>query len=149
MNMKKQPKEIRTEILINKDPDKIWNILMDFEKYPDWNPFIKSIKGKPQKGEKLSVRLEQPDAMGMTLKPKVLSAKDKKEFRWLGHLLIPGLFDGEHIFELIDNNNGTTTFVQREIFRGILVQLFKKMLDNNTLRGFDLMNQQLKVESEK
>ena len=147
--MKKQPKEIKTEILINAQPEKIWNILMDFEKYPDWNPFIKSIKGKPLEGAKLSVRLEPPDAMGMTLKPKVLAAKDKKEFRWLGHLFIPGLFDGEHIFELNDNSDGTTTFVQREIFRGILVQLFKKMLDDNTLRGFEMMNQQLKVESEK
>ena len=147
--MKKHPKEIKTEILINAQPEKIWNILMDFEKYPDWNPFIKSIKGKPLEGAKLSVRLEPPDAMGMTLKPKVLAAKDKKEFRWLGHLFIPGLFDGEHIFELNDNSDGTTTFVQREIFRGILVQLFKKMLDDNTLRGFEMMNQQLKVESEK
>ena len=147
--MKKQPKEIKAEILINTNPEKIWNILMDFEKYSDWNPFIKSIKGTPLEGAKLSVRLEQPDAMGMTISPKVLAAKDKKEFRWLGHLLIPGLFDGEHIFELSDNNDGTTTFVQREIFRGILVQMFQKMLDNNTLRGFELMNQQLKVESEK
>ena len=147
--MKKPPKEIKTEILINNVPDKIWNVLMEFEKYPDWNPFIRSIKGKPQEGAKLSVRLEQPDAMGMTISPKVLSVKNYKEFRWLGHLFIPGLFDGEHIFELTDNNDGTTTFVQREIFRGILVQLFKKMLDDNTLRGFDLMNQQLKVESEK
>jgi hypothetical protein len=147
--MKKQPKEIKTEILIHTHPDKIWNILMDFEKYPHWNPFIKSIKGKQQKGAKLSVRLEQPDARGMTLNPKVLVAKDKREFRWLGHLLIPGLFDGEHIFELTDNNDGTTTFVQREIFRGILVPLFKRMLDDNTHRGFELMNQRLKVESEK
>ncbi len=147
--MRKQPKEIKTEILINTHPEKIWNILMDFEKYPHWNPFIKSIKGKPQIGAKLSVRLEQPDAMGMKLNPKVLEAKDKREFRWLGHLIIPGLFDGEHIFELRDNNDGTTTFVQREIFRGIPVQLFKKMLDDNTVRGFELMNQQLKVESEK
>lgn len=122
---------------------------MDFERYPDWNPFIKSIKGKPLEGTKLSVRLEQPDAMGMTMNPEVLAAKDNAEFRWLGHFLIPGLFDGEHIFELTNNNDGTTTFVQREIFRGILVPLFRKMLDNNTLRGFELMNQQLKVESEK
>jgi len=147
--MRKQPKEIKTEILINTGPDKIWNILMDFEKYPDWNPFIKYIKGKPLEGEKILVRLEPPDFTGMTLRPKVLSVKDEKKFSWLGHLWIPGLFDGEHIFELTENQNGTTTFVQREIFRGILVRLFRKMLDDNTLRGFDLMNQQLKVESEK
>ncbi len=147
--MKKQPKEIRTEVLIHADPEKVWNMLMDFEGYPDWNPFITLIKGESKKGSKIKVRLEQPDAMGMTINPRVLALKDKKEFRWLGHLLIPGLFDGEHIFELKENNDGTTTFVQREIFRGLLVPFFKKMLDNNTRRGFEMMNQRLKDVSEK
>ena len=122
---------------------------MDFNNYPNWNPFIKLIKGKPVKGEKLIVRLEPPGAKGMTFKPKILAANKNTEFRWLGHLLVPGLFDGEHIFELTENKNGTTSFVQREKFKGILVPLFKKMLDYNTIKGFEQMNQQLKAESEK
>jgi len=85
----------------------------------------------------------------MTFKPKVLAVEPNKEFRWKGHLLIPGLFDGEHIFELIDNGNGSITFVQREQFKGILVPLFKKMLDNNTKRGFEQMTAKLKELAEK
>lgn len=67
----------------------------------------------------------------------------------MGHLIIPGLFDGEHIFELIDNGDGTTTFVQRELFGGILIPFFKKMLDVNTKQGFELMNKALKEQVEK
>jgi len=63
--------------------------------------------------------------------------------------LFPGLFDGEHKFELIDNNNGTTTFVQSEKFTGILVPLFRKMLDVNTRNGFSLMNEKLKELAER
>jgi len=147
--MAKQPKEIRTEILIHADPSKIWSILMDFGKLPDWNPFIKSIQGQAIAGQKIKVRLEPPDAMGMTIKPRVLAVNKEKEFRWMGHLIFPGLFDGEHIFEFVDNRNGTTTFIQREVFQGILIPLFKKMLDDNTRRGFESMNRQLKIESEK
>ena len=66
----------------------------------------------------------------------------------MGHLLFPGLFDGEHKFELVDNHDGTTTFIQSEIFKGILVPLFNKMLDTNTVNGFNLMNQKLKELSE-
>lgn len=141
-------KELKTEVLINASPSTIWNILMEFDKYPEWNPFIKSIKGLPIEGAKVSARLEPPDSMGMTISPTILEVTDEKAFRWLGHMFIPGLFDGEHIFELTDNKNGTTTFVQREKFRGILVSLFNKMLDNNTYRGFVLMNQQLKAIAE-
>ena len=142
-------KEIKTEILINATPGKVWSILIDFDKYPDWNPFIKSITGKVLVSNKITVRLEPPGAKGMTFKPKVLAFETNKEFRWIGHLFFLGLFDGEHIFELIDNGNGTTTFIQREKFGGILVPLFKKMLDGNTLNGFNLMNKKLKELAEK
>ena len=85
----------------------------------------------------------------MTFKPTILAFEKNKEFRWLGHLLFPGLFDGEHKFELIDNKNGTTTFIQSEKFKGILVPLFAKMLDNSTTDGFTQMNKKLKELAEK
>ena len=142
-------KEIKTEILINASPEKVWAILIDFESYPKWNPFIKSITGNVAVGNTIVARLEPPEASGMTFKPKVLSFDKNQKFSWLGHLLFPGLFDGEHQFKLIDNGNGTTTFIQSEKFQGILVPLFKKMLDVNTVNGFNQMNQKLKELAEK
>jgi len=137
-------KEISTQITINSRPEKIWSLLSNTEGYPNWNPFIKSIKGTLAVGNKIEVVIQAPESKGMTFRPIILAFEKNKEFRWLGHLLFPGLFDGEHKFELIDNKNGTTTFIQSEKFKGILVPLFAKMLDNNTKRGFDLMNEKLK-----
>lgn len=141
-------KEIKTQITIEAAPDRVWEVLTNFEKYPGWNPFIKSIEGKAAPGEKIIVRLEPPGAKGMTFKPKVLAFDTNKEFRWIGHLLFRGLFDGEHRFELIDNGDRTTTFVQAEKFKGILVRMLSKMLDGSTLNGFKAMNEQLKLEAE-
>jgi hypothetical protein len=39
--------------------------------------------------------------------------------------------------------------VQSEDFSGILVPLFAKMLDNQTVNGFNLMNEALKERCEK
>ena len=142
-------KELKTEILIEATPGKIWEILTAFDRYAEWNPFIKSIEGKPQLGTRIRAQIAPPGAKGMTFKPTVLVFEKEKEFKWIGRLLFPGLFDGEHRFELIDNGNGTTTFIQAERFSGILVPLFRKMLDTNTLAGFHAMNQQLKAEAEK
>lgn len=141
-------KEIRTEIVINASAQKVWTILTHFENYKSWNPFIKSITGNPVVGKKITARIEPPNAKGMTFTPTVLAFEANKEFRWLGHFLFPGLFEGEHKFELISNENGFTTFVQSEKFKGILVPLFKNMLDTNTLNGFNLMNQKLKELAE-
>ena len=142
------PTEIKTTILINATPNKVWNILTDFNAYPNWNPFIKSISGAVKIGQKIKVEIAPPDAKKMIFKPEVLILENNKHFSWIGHLLFPGIFDGQHHFELIDNGDGTTTFNQSERFTGILVPLFKSQLNNNTARGFNLMNEKLKEVAE-
>ncbi|MDX2003466.1 MAG: SRPBCC domain-containing protein [Chitinophagales bacterium] len=146
--MSKAPKTLTTSIVIHAAPSKVWQVLTDFEKYPQWNPFIKYIKGAPVVGGKIEARIEPPGAKGMVFRPKVLVFQANKQFRWKGHLLVPALFDGEHIFELQDNGDGSTTLVHQEIFTGVLVPLFKKMLDENTLQGFEAMNKKLKSRVE-
>jgi hypothetical protein len=140
--------EIKTEITITATPEKVWEILTNFNEYSNWNPFIKLIKGQVVVGKKIIARIEPPEAKEMTFKPKILTFVENKELSWLGHLLFPGLFDGKHKFELVDNGNGTTTFKQSEIFRGVLVPFFKKQLKNNTKNGFIEMNEKLKELAE-
>lgn len=136
-------KVLRTEIVIQANPSKVWEVLTAFDTYPAWNPFVKWLKGEVKVGNRIEVALP-----GMNFKPKVLVFDKNKEFRWLGHLFFAGLFDGEHSFELQDNQNGTTTFIHSEQFTGILVPLFNKMLDTQTKTGFEEMNLALKIRSE-
>ncbi|QNK64579.1 SRPBCC domain-containing protein [Pedobacter sp. PAMC26386] len=136
-------KEIKTEILINAAPQKVWAIFSNFDNYPNWNPFIKSIQGRIDSGSKITVRIEPPNGSGMTFNPEVLVFAENKELSWKGKLLFKGLFDGTHKFELIDNGNGTTTFIQMETFTGILVSLFESQLDKTEI-GFKSMNVKLK-----
>jgi hypothetical protein len=141
-------KEIRTEVIIKASPKKVWSCFSDFKHYAGWNPFIHSIEGSVNAGNTVTIKLTPPNAKPMIFKPRVLTFEQNRELRWIGHFIIPGLFDGEHIFELIDNNDGTTRFIQREIFTGIMVPFLKKMLDDNTRRGFESMNQKLKEKCE-
>lgn len=142
-------KELITEIKIKAKPAQVWAALTDFSSYPEWNPFIKSLTGDVKVGSTIMARLEPPKSSGMTFKPKVLVFEVNKKFVWMGHLFIKGLFDGEHSFELIDNLDGTTTFIQSEKFEGMLIPLFKKMLNVNTKEGFELMNSALKERVER
>lgn len=136
-------KEITTQVKIAATPEKIWAVLTDFDSYSRWNPFIKSITGDVKVGSTIKAELG-----GMTFKPKVLVYEKNKEFKWLGHLLFKGLFDGEHRFQLIDNGDGSTTFIQSEKLNGILVGLFGKKLDGETKDGFAAMNEALKKRVE-
>src|SRR5829696_1148215 len=79
---------------------------------------------------------------------KVLSADPNHQLRWLGHLFVPGLFDGEHSFVIRSLEEDEVRFVQREAFSGLLVPLFARSLENSTLRGFEEMNRTLKERAE-
>jgi hypothetical protein len=140
--------ELYTEIQINAPPERVWRLLTDFASYPQWNPFIRRAVGKPEKGEHLEVYLQPEGAKGMTFRPRVLTAEPGRELRWLGHLLIPGLFDGEHIFIIEPLVTGGVRFIQREIFTGLFVPLFAHRLDTETRRGLEDMNHALKLLAE-
>jgi hypothetical protein len=141
-------KELHSEIEINSSAERVWGILTDFASYPQWNPFIRRISGEFKVGERLEVRLEPPGGRGITLRPKVLSAEPNRELRWLGHLLVLGLFDGEHSLAIQPLEENRVWFVQSEAFKGVLVPLLARSLDNNTLRGFEEMNGALKERAE-
>jgi hypothetical protein len=142
-------KELYSEIEINSPPNRVWAILTDFASFPSWNPFMRSASGELKKGSKLTVRLQPTGARGTTFKPTVLNVEEGRELRWIGHLIFPGLFDGEHILELQQVEGGTSTkFVQRELFSGILLPFLTNTLNNGTSRGFAEMNQALKLRAE-
>jgi hypothetical protein len=139
-------REVRTEIEIGASPERVWSVLMDFGSYAERNPFIRRISGEPAVGSQLEVRIEPLQGRGLTFKPSVRKAEANREFAWLGHLVLPGIFDGEHHLELHPRNGGTL-FVQREEFKGILVPLFGRGLEK-TKRGFEQMNVALKKRAE-
>ncbi len=143
--------ELSTKIIINAGVSETWRVFSRFSDYPAWNPFIKAIKGNVAVGNRIEVLLHQPGRNPMKMNPKVIYFEKEKELRWLGHLILPGLFDGEHVFQLEQNDNGSTTFIQKEIFKGLLVLLFRKMLNVDTRLGFEMMNKKLKerVENKK
>ena len=141
-------KEIHTEIEINAPAEKVWRVLTDFAAYPDWNPFVRRVEGEVRVGARLHVYIQPAGGKGMSFRPTVLVADHNRELRWLGHLWLPGLFDGEHSFSIEPLAEGHVRFVQRERFGGLLVPLLSKMLDGDTRRGFEEMNRALKLRAE-
>ena len=141
-------REIATQIEIDAPPADVWRVLMGFAEFEHWNPFIRSLEGKPFEGERLRALLEPPGGKAMTFRPTVVRVSESREFRWLGHFLFPGLFDGEHIFELEDLE-GRTRFVQREQFRGILAGPMLRMIGDKTRGGFVAMNEALRDRVER
>lgn len=136
--------KIETSIKIRATKKDIWDTLMDFDEYSNWNPFIKSIKGIAAIGMPLEITLPT-----MKFKPIVQTKKNEELFSWMGKLWIKGIFDGYHQFEIIELDQNNCLFVHKEEFSGLLLPFLKKQLDTETRQGFEAMNKALKTRVEK
>jgi hypothetical protein len=141
-------KELSTEIEINAPARDVWAVLTNLAEFGEWNPFIRKAEGVLEVGAKLRVRIEPPEGKAMTFSPEVTRVDPARQIRWMGHFLFPGLFDGEHIFEVSPLADDCTRFIHRERFRGVLVPLLWKSLSTNTRLGFESMNAALKKRVE-
>jgi len=138
---------IETAIDIGAAAQRVWEVLTRFDAYPDWNPFVISIAGAPRAGAKLKARIKPPGRAAMTFHPTIIAAIEQQQLTWLGRLLVPGLFDGEHSFR-IESRGPACRFHQSERFSGLLVPLFGTGLFDATRQGFDAMNAALKERAE-
>jgi hypothetical protein len=140
-------RKIESMIDIAASAARVWAVLIAFDEYPTWNPFITRITGRPQETSRLRVHIEPPGRSGMTFKPTVVRVDPGWQLVWLGHFLLPGLLDGQH--ELcIEARGEQCRFHQSEEFRGLLVPIFGLGMLEATRRGFEAMNAALKRRAE-
>ena len=133
-------KHLHTEIQIEADPAEVWAVLMDFDRYPDWNPFLVDVRGDAQPGERLRVTLSPPGGRRITMRPTVTELVPGRVFEWWGHLASAASSTAGTGSSWTFSGTGTR-FVQQETFTGLLVPLLSKSLDGPTAAGFTLMNE--------
>ncbi|WP_416841533.1 SRPBCC family protein [Haloferax sp. DFSO52] len=138
--------QLTTSIDIDAPAETVWQVLTDFDSYPEWNGYTR-IAGAPEEGTRLVVSSGPEVGRMPTFKPTVLQAGDG-ELRWLGHLFVRGLFDGEHRFVVQDMGEGRSRLIQSETFSGLLVGPINRLYGDDTKRNFDGVNAALKARAE-
>ena len=142
-------REITTAVDVAATPARVWEVLTDFPAYPEWNPFITRIAGDLTPGGTLDAFMRPEGSRGMGFKPTLVAADAPRELRWLGHLLVPGLFDGEHRFWIEEIGPGRSRLHHSERFTGVLAPLLLRFLEKGSRAGFESMNAALKERAER
>lgn len=141
--------ELRTGIEIDAPPARVWDVLVDFDHYGEWNPFMR-VAGRANEGATLVVHLGSPGGRESAFEPDVTHCERHRELRWVRHLVTPGLFDGEHRFRLEPLDGGARTrFEQTATFSGVLARPALWYLGDDTKRGLESMNEALKIRAER
>lgn len=137
---------IKTNITINAPIQVVWNILLNFEAYPSWNPFITRIHGQATLGATLETTLIN-NGKENHFKPQITALDPYQSFEWLGKLPL-GMFNGKHYFRLEKIDDQTTQLIHGEQFSGWLASLILYFIKAETVRGFEAMNKALKNRAE-
>ena len=142
-------RRLLSHVMIEASARHVWKVLLDFQAYARWNPFMVRIEGAVRQGQRLVVEIRPPGQRAMTFRPTVLVADPDRELRWLGRVFLPGVFDGEHVFTIAPLGAGRVRFSQRETFRGLLIPFMPRSRWNATQQGFEAMNRALKECAER
>lgn len=141
-------KTIETNIVIDSTPEKIWDVLTNFEEYELWNPFMTKVVGNASLGSKIEVNIKTISGKNRSYYPIITKYETNKELRWKGKSFLPGVFNGERVFVLEKSDDDKVSFSHKEIFSGLGVKLVGNKLDESLREGFVRMNEALKVRAE-
>jgi len=137
---------VHADILIDRPPADVWNVVSNSTAYPDWNPFLIRVDGDFREGETIRIVLGiGPDSM--VFKPTVLVVRPEQDLCWRGSVWIRGVFDGTHCIHLTAVTGGTH-LEQTESFSGLLVGRLTKDVIEETQRNFQAMNAAVKQRVE-
>ena len=137
---------IKTQIVLPASPEKSWDVLTDFARYPDWNPYLPRVEAKFVSGESVSFTLvDENFPEPLELAAQLGEVSVNRSFYWTGRLGIQGLFDTRHVFELYPRDDGNTDLHHYEEFRGIIPALLpqREKRAEYTRAAFERMNMAL------
>ena len=140
--------ELNTEAEIAAPRERIWDILVDFARYPEWNPFLVDVQGELGIGRELQVHAGSSEGRRYRFKPRISIIDPDRELRWQAHFMAKGLLHGEQFFVLKELSTDRTRLIHGGAFTGLLLKYMGGFL-TDTARGFVGMNQALKQRAEK
>jgi hypothetical protein len=131
----------RTEIEIAAPPEVVWDVLTAFDRWPSWNPEVKSMS------------VQEPVVVGSTFRwkagPSTVTStiRHLEPFRliaWSGRTMGIRAVDVFHL----DAHEGTTLVREEESWDGLVARLFRKSLQRTLDRSLENGLRYLKAAAE-
>jgi hypothetical protein len=121
-----EPMKIEMDIAIQAAPETIWGILADFSAYPEWNPYIHSVRGTVAPESDIEMDLlyhhpkGKPEGLKATEKVKVTAFAAPRYFSWVWtHGRGDWWLSAERVFRIKLREDGKCTFFNEAYYSGI------------------------------
>ena len=139
---------VRTQIEIEAPVERIWEILVDLDRYHEWNPFITNATGRIAPGATFKVSPVSDRGKRHVFVPQVTDYQEHREFTWTGEFYFRWLALGDHTFRLTPVNDGRVRLDHDERIYGMAAPFVYLMAKEQIRTGFEAMNIALRARAE-
>ena len=135
---------VTASVEIDAPPAAVWERLLDFETYGQWNPLVVKLDGHAEVGSRVRGLIDQPGFPPLPLRAEVTAVEPRRRLSWISGFPVTRLLSATHAFELQPIGDDRTRFAQHETFGGVTGPYVPQRLAGRLTDGFDRMNRALK-----
>ena len=134
---------VRVETTILAPRKAVWAVLVDFARYPEWNPFTVRVETGGKVGDAVVMDVRLGDRL-MRLRERMRLYEHEQRFGWGLDIARGFLLDCTRVQELECLDERRTLYRCHESFSGLLVPLFFRRYEQRMKIGFAAAAEALK-----
>ncbi len=132
--------EVQHQVLIEADTATVWSVLVDIERYPQWNHYSPQVTGRIEEGATVWVEANLGTEV-RRVKNKVLSVQPEKELCWQSGGWYALMARGTRCRRLSQTAGGDTLLVHHEVMSGPLAWLIARLYRDRIEKGIILVDE--------
>ncbi|MBC7003602.1 SRPBCC family protein [Photobacterium sp. BZF1] len=121
-------KSVHTEIVIPSAPEKVWQVLVDIERYHEWNPAITLVEGSLAVGNSVTYRFQETDEKAANITSRVQAIEPTTHLNHKGGYW--GIITFDQHYRLVPHESGTK-FTVDESYTGLWVNFWDQTHTQN------------------
>ncbi|GAA5225445.1 SRPBCC domain-containing protein [Membranihabitans marinus] len=134
---------LRTSIVIDAQPEQVWEVLTNFNTLKDWSSSFIGLKGDFKKDGQIEVVFKSPFGGSMNLKKQLIVFDPGRSFGWTGVFML-GMKD-YHTYKIKPAANGKTELIQEDGLNGGASFLLGSILEKTMKKDYEKFNLELKT----
>ena len=135
----------QTTFPIAASAETVWGILVDFDRWSEWNPSVPSISGDARLS---GMTLAMPRRPSAKVKATITKFVPERRLCWHGTVGSERIFAGTREFGIDPRPDGTVNVTHVEDVSGLLFPLFRAVMGSAIQEHHDNLNAALKDRAE-
>lgn len=137
-----------SESTIDAPASVIWEVIMDLDSYPDWNPYTIAMKSTLRVGDPMVMTVKMNELITLEQTENIRILEEGHKVCWGIDTTTPALNSGERCQWLEELEGGSTRYITEDLIEGTLNPLVNALFGNDVQVGFDKVALALKARAE-